>query len=199
MSRVLRYPRAMHPLTRLGALATLLLAGITVAACGSRSSRGQGSQPPGAYGPGPSGGATQTGPYEANQLPAPVRGTLDQYVQILSSSGSLEECAQRFSQIAGGGLVNEDGRSLRATIAPYSLKKDHQNIRFYARPLQITRVQVRPDQSDGYGASAIRGTENKIWIAKAQGQAGMPAPISIMVPENHPFVRGPRVVGIGSL
>ena len=106
---------------------------------------------------------------------------------------------QRFTPIAGGGLVNEDGRSLRATVPPFSLKKDFNDVRVYAQPAQVTRIQVRLQQSDGYGASAIRGTEYKIWIAKAQGQPGMPAPISIMVPENHPFVRGPKVVGIGSL
>ncbi len=138
-------------------------------------------------------------PADDGRLPAAVRGALDQYVQTLATSRSLEECAQRFTAIAGGGLVSEDGRSLRQGVTDFSLKKDFQNVRFYAQPAQITRVDVRPNQADGYGPSAIRGTEYKIWIAKAQGQPGMPAPISILVAEGHPFVQGPRIVGIGSL
>ena len=180
--------RVLKTLIVLASLATTT----ALVACGPSSPRR--TQPPNAPLP-----AQQHGSHDTSRLPAAVRGTLDQYVQILASSRSLEECAQRFTSIAGGSLVNEDGRSLRSTVPQYSLKKDHQNVRFYARPAQVTRVQARPNQATGYGQSAIRGTEYKIWIAKARGQPGMPAPITILVPENHPFVRGPKVVGIGSL
>ena len=149
--------------------------------------------PPAAPQPRPAAAPGQQG------VPADVQRALSDYLQILRTCATLEDCAQRFTPIAGGGLVNEDGRSLRQTVPPYSLKKDHQNVRFYADPPQITRVDVRQGQSDGYGASALRGTHYKIWIAKAAGQPGMPAPISIMVPEGHAFVQGPRIVGIGSL
>ena len=124
---------------------------------------------------------------------------LEQYLNILRTSRSVDECASRLVAIAGGGLVNEDGRSLRQTVPRFSLKKDFNNVRFYAQPTKITRVKVRRSNGEGYGASAIRGQRYTIYIAKAPGQAGMPSPISIMVPEAHAFVRGPRVVGIGSL
>lgn len=169
------------------ALALLLLA----PACQSRR-----SAPPPSYPPPPGGGP---GPAADQQVPGPVRGALDQYVQILATSRSLEEAVQRVTPIAGGGLVNEDGRTLRNTVPPYSLKKDWQNVRFYVQPPRITRVQVQPGKAMGFGPSAIRGTVYKVWIAKREGQAGMPAPISIMLPEPHPFVNGPRIVGIGSL
>ena len=132
-------------------------------------------------------------------LPQEVRQTLSSYIALLRKSPSLDACAEQFTRLAGGGLVNEDGQSLRGSVKPYSLKKDFQNVRFYAEPLRITRVNATPNRSSGYGASALRGTLYKIWIAKAEGQAGMPAPISILVPEGHASIQSPRVVGIGSL
>lgn len=132
-------------------------------------------------------------------LPAAVRTVLEQYLNILRTSRSVEECASRLVPIAGGGLVNEDGRSLRQTVPRFSLKKDFENVRFYASPTQITRVSPRRSNGEGFGPSAIRGMRYTIYIAKAPGQPGMPSPISIMVPDQHAFVRGPRVVGIGSL
>jgi len=93
--------------------------------------------------------------------------------------------------------VNEAGDALRSNVKPYSLKKDHSNVRFYANPVRITRVNRNPNLvTSGFGQSAIRGTVYKIWIAKASGSAGMPAPISIIVPEGGGT---PKVVGIGSL
>lgn len=127
-----------------------------------------------------------------------MKQVLESYIQILQGSGSLNECAERFAAIAGGSLVNEDGQTLRNSAQPYSLKKDYENIKFYAQPIRITRVNVRPSNS-GFGPSAISGQVYKIWIDKAKGQAGMPAPISIMVPENHPSIRDPKVISIGSL
>lgn len=173
----------------LSLLATLLL----TPACQSRRSASPPTYPP------PPGGGGGPGPARGQQVPGPVRGALDQYVQILAASRSLDEAVQRVTPIAGGGLVNEDGRTLRDTVPPYSLKKDWQNVRFYVQPPRITRVQVQPGKAMGFGPSAIRGTVYKVWIAKREGQAGMPAPISIMLPEPHPFVSGPRIVRIGSL
>lgn len=43
-----------------------------------------------------------------SQLPSEVKSVLEEYVKILSSSKDLDECAQKFTSIAGGGLINED-------------------------------------------------------------------------------------------
>lgn len=136
-----------------------------------------------------------------SQLPAEVKNILEEYVKILSSSKDLEECAKRFTNIAGGGLVNEDPNNvtLRDDVKPYSLKKDYNNVKFYAQPVKITRVNVSKTSGAGFGASAVSGTIYKIWIAKADGQAGLPAPISIILPEKHPVIKTPKVIGIGSL
>ncbi len=134
-----------------------------------------------------------------SQLPKAVRQVLDQYIDILSTSKDLDECAQRFVNIAGGALVNEDGRTLRNSVMPYSLKKDFGGVKFYQQPLAISRVNASPSNGTGFGPSAIRGMVYKIWIDKKPGQAGMPAPISIMVPEGHAEIKSPKVVNIGSL
>ena len=123
---------------------------------------------------------------------------LERYVHMLAMSRSMDELANQFAPIAGGALVMEDGR-LMATVPQFSLKKDWENVRHYKTPPEVTRVVVTAEKVQGYGASAIRGTEYKVWIDKRDPQLGMPAPISLLVPEGHAFVRGPRVVGIGSL
>jgi len=132
------------------------------------------------------------------QVPKEVLETLEAYAKALSAE-TLEKCAEAFVAIAGGSLVDETGSRLSTDVPQFSLKKDHANFRFYAVPLQITRVNKSVSNGDGYGFSAIKGTVYKIWIGKKPGTAGMPAPISIMVPEGHPTIKTPRVIGIGSL
>lgn len=132
------------------------------------------------------------------QVPKEVLETLEAYAKALSAE-TIEKCAEAFIAIAGGGLVNETGDKLRTDVPQFSLKKDHSNFKFYAFPLQITRVNRSVSNGDGYGPSAIKGTVYKIWIGKKPGTAGMPAPISIMVPDGHPTIKTPRVIGIGSL
>ena len=133
-----------------------------------------------------------------SKLPPEVLRVLETYVKILQSE-TLEKCAERFVEVAGGSLVREDAKSLHPDVMPFSLKKDFSNLKFYALPLVITRVNKGFSNGDGWGASAIRGVVYKIWIAKKKGGAGMPAPISIMVPEGHPTIKTPKVIGIGSL
>ncbi len=142
---------------------------------------------------------SKTNDIPVKKLPSEVKVVLEQYIRTLTQSGSLDKCAENFVRIAGGTLVEDDGLRLRNTIKPFSLKKDFNNIKFYASPIQITRVNASPTQGTGYGESAVRGMVYKIWIGKKAGIAGMPAPISIIVPENHPSISSPKVVGIGSL
>ncbi len=134
----------------------------------------------------------------ASQVPETVIQVLQDYGKALSAE-TLEKCAESFLPIAGGGLVNEEGSKLRQDVPEFSLKKDYSNFKFYAQPLLITRVNKRWSNGDGYGVSAIKGWVYKIWIDKKKGVNGMPAPISIMVPEAHPTIKLPKVIGIGSL
>jgi len=132
-------------------------------------------------------------------LPPEVKAVLVDYLKILRGSASVEDAGKAFVAIAGGGVVNEDGASLRTDVTRFSLKKDFDGVKFYADPVVITRVNATASNGQGFGPSAIKGKVYKIWIAKKDGAAGMPAPISIMVPEGHATIKTPRVVGIGSL
>lgn len=136
-----------------------------------------------------------------SRLPNEVKEVLGKYIALLQTANDLDECATLFTAIAGGALVNEDVEdiTLRQSVKPYSLKKDFQNVKFYANPIKITRVNLSSLSGTGFGESAIGGKVYKIWIGKKAGVAGMPAPISIMVPENHPSIKTPKVIGIGSL
>lgn len=104
-------------------------------------------------------------------------------------------------KVAGGGLINESTSyvTLRNSIKSYSLKKDFNNIKFYAEPIIITCVNVSKNRTSGYGESAIKGTIYKVWIEKKEGVNGMPPPISILVPQNHKIIKTPKIIGIGSL
>jgi hypothetical protein len=133
-----------------------------------------------------------------SQLPQAVFKVLNQYFEILGSD-SLENCAKSFVSIAGGSLLGNSVDKLRTDVSQFSLKKDFNNSRFYAYPLKLTRVNKRFSNGDGYGETRIKGWVYKIWIDKKDGVNGMPAPISIIVPEDHPFFKLPRVIGIGSL
>lgn len=134
-----------------------------------------------------------------SDLPSEVETVLVEYVDILKTSADIDECAERFVSIAGGSLVNEDGKTLRSSVQPYSLTKDFNDVQHYADPIVITRVNLTQSNGSGYGASAIAGKKYKIWIDKKDKSLGVPAPISIIVPEGHDFITEPKVVGIGSL
>jgi hypothetical protein len=131
-------------------------------------------------------------------IPTAVLQTLEAFVKVLSAK-DLATCADQFATIAGGSLIQEDGKKLRSDVMPFSLKKDFSNLKFYARPLEITRVNKSFSNGDGYGETAIKGFVYKIWIGKKKGVNGMPAPISIMIPEGHATITTPKVIGIGSL
>ncbi|GAB4485820.1 MAG: hypothetical protein OHK0045_03940 [Raineya sp.] len=136
----------------------------------------------------------------AQRVPKEVQQVLEKYVDILRTSESLEDCAERFRSIAGASLIDEDPEnvSLRSTVKDFSLKKDYNNIRFYANPVRVHRVTTEEVRRIGSGESAVGGTIYKIWIAREDSSTGMPAPVSIILPKNHPIIKTPKVVNIGS-
>jgi len=129
-------------------------------------------------------------------LPSEVKVVLNEYLNILSTSNDLDEAAERFLSIAGGGLVSPNGESLRSSVKPFSLKKDLENVHFYKVPAKIERVAKTKTGQAGFGESAIAGDWYKIYIAKANG--GQSAPVHIVVPQNHPTIKAPKVIQIGS-
>lgn len=144
-------------------------------------------------------GQSKANDIPADKLPPEVKQVLEQYVALLRAGPDVPSVAKAFVAIAGGGVVNEDGASLRKDVPEFSLKKDFSNVKFYADPVSITRVNATKSGGQGFGPSAIAGMVYKIWIAKKEGAGGMPAPISIMLPEGHATIKTPKVVNIGSL
>ena len=126
-------------------------------------------------------------------LPAEVKSVLEKYAQVLHDSKSLEEAAAGFAALAGGSLVNESG-ALTSNTRQFGLKKDFNNFKHYAYPVQITRVNKTVANGDGYGATKIAGTRYKIWIAKNDPAKGMPAPVTIIAPASGE----PKIVNVGS-
>ena len=129
----------------------------------------------------------------AGDLPAEVKSMLEKYAQVLHDSKSVEEAATSFAALAGGSLVNESG-ALTSNTKQFGLKKDFNNFKHYAYPVQITRVNKTVANGDGYGATKIAGTRYKIWIAKNDPAKGMPAPVTIIAPASG----APKIVNVGS-
>lgn len=130
-----------------------------------------------------------------DQVPKDVIEVLNTYLKILTTSASLDECGTKVAKIAGGHMVSQSGMISRDVIE-FSLKKDFQNAKFYKVPAVITRVVLMEDDYDGYGPTLIQGDRYKIWIAKKDGVAGMPAPIPVIKPKTG----APKIVSnVGSL
>lgn len=126
-------------------------------------------------------------------LPANVKAVVENYVRILRESKSVEEAATAITPIAGGSLVNENG-SLSNNTKQFGLKKDFNNIKHYANPIKITRVNKTISRGDGYGAAKIAGDRYTVWIAKDDPAKGMPAPVTLIVPASGE----PKIVNVGS-
>lgn len=131
-------------------------------------------------------------------LPPAVKEVLNKYISILRSSKTIDECATAFGEIAGGTLINSDGQSVTSSTKQFGLKKDFNDIKVYADPIIITRVNATPSNGQGYGATKIKGMVYKVWIRKKDPANGMPAPVSIMVPEGHASITTPKVINVGS-
>ena len=129
------------------------------------------------------------------QVPPDVIAVLNHYLKILSTSPTLEACAVEVAKISGGHMLSQSG-AVSQDVLPYSLKKDYQNVKFYKVPAVITRVVLVENDYDGYGPTLIQGTRYRIWIAKKDGVAGLPAPIPVLKPKDG----APKIVTtIGSL
>jgi hypothetical protein len=131
----------------------------------------------------------------AGQLPGDVVEVLNKYLNILTTSPTLEACAQKVAAISAGHMLSQNG-GISRDVLDFSLKKDYQNAKFYKVPPVITRVVVIENDYDGFGPTLFEGTRYKIWIAKKDGVAGLPAPIPIIKPASG----APKIVtSIGSL
>jgi len=127
------------------------------------------------------------------ELPESVKAVLEQYATALKESKTLEEAIAKVAPLSGGSLVQSEG-VLSSNTKQFGLKKDFNNFKHYAYPVKITRVNKTQSNGDGYGTTKIAGTRYKIWIAKDDPAKGMPAPVTIIQPNEG----APKIVNVGS-
>jgi hypothetical protein len=131
-----------------------------------------------------------------SELPADARKLAEEYINILKV-GTLDDAELNFAQLAGGDLIDEDGVTLREDVKPDALKKDRNNLKFYAIPLKIVRVQMFTKKSSGVGLGEIKGTLYKIWLARKTEDEGKPSYISVIIPQENSAVKTAKIVEIG--
>lgn len=122
---------------------------------------------------------------------------LQAYVKTMKMGKSKEEKISNFLKIAEPNLLNDANTALSPNTERFSFKKDSENAKFYKYPVVITEARIAVRESNiGFGVKARRGKLNKYFIAKEEGVAGRPAPITIFVPNDG---GEPKIYGIGSL
>jgi hypothetical protein len=123
----------------------------------------------------------QTKDIPVSECPADVVTLLNKYIEILQNATSVEDAAEKCKAIFAGHLLNSSG-NVDSDVLNYSLKKDFGNAKFYQYPVKITRISRTLNEYDGFQSTLFEGTKYKIWIAKKEGVAGMPAPTPIIKP-----------------
>lgn len=91
-----------------------------------------------------------------------------------------------------------NGVSLDRDLLDFSFKKAHENAKFYAHPVQVTRSQPLKDTEIGHPSRGThqRGSSVNYFLAKKEGVEGMPAPLSVFFPDDG---GAPTVAYMGSL
>lgn len=137
----------------------------------------------------------QTKDISVSKLPDDVKEVLNEYIKILQNATDLDDAASKVKKIFAGHLLNSEGE-VDKDVYYFSLKKDFNNAKFYQYPVEITRISRTMNDYDGFQETLFEGTRYKIWIAKKDGVAGLPAPVPIIKPSEG----SPKVVSvIGSL
>ena len=88
------------------------------------------------------------------------------------------------------------GTNLKKDRLEFSFKKAWHNAKFYTLPVSVTRIQRQHITAIGFGATAQAGKAFKVWIAKKDGVAGMPAPLNVFFPSDG---SAPKLYYYGSL
>lgn len=132
------------------------------------------------------------------KVPQEVVTVLNEYFIILQSE-NLEICAEKFTKIAGGSLLNVDGVGLRSNVKPYALKSDFENAKNYKQPIEISMVNVTKSSTQGIGKSSISGELYKISIVPISETDSRKAVITIILPDKFSADKSAKIVSIGTL
>lgn len=93
-------------------------------------------------------------------------------------------------------LKKAGGAELTTDVRQFSFKKAHDNAKFYAFPVQVTRARENAVTGIGFGDTAEMGRTEDHFLAKKEGQAGLPAPMTVFIPASG---GPPKVSYLGSL
>ena len=93
-------------------------------------------------------------------------------------------------------LKDDRGRDVTRDLRNFSFKKAWQNAGLYARPVDVTRVRTTGISAVGFGKTAEKGKVADYFVAKAEGQPGLPAPVKIFFPADG---TDPKIYYVGSL
>ena len=143
-------------------------------------------------GPGPTAAA------EANDDPrsAEVANLLGATLGALQRTPDAEAAATAILPYLHRSLLDASGAHLTADVRTFSFKKAHGAAGLYANPVKITRVRPSNVTAIGFGPTAEQGRSVDYFVAKRDGVAGMPAPVTVFFPASG---GPPKVSGIGSL
>jgi hypothetical protein len=115
---------------------------------------------------------------------------------IMDNQGDEIAAARAALPVIHKSEYDDAGSCLKKDRLDYSFKKAWQNAKFYKTPVVITRVQKQNLTAIGFGATAEKGTAYKVWIAKNDGVAGLPAPLNVFFPADG---SAPKIYYYGSL
>lgn len=115
-------------------------------------------------------------------------------LSVADENASAKACLK----VVHKSLMNPAKDDLTADLRRFSFKKAHDNAKFYAQPIKVTRI--RPKNISGIGAksngTAELGAVHDYFVAKKDGSPGMPAPVQIFFPQGG---GEPKIAYMGSL
>ncbi len=100
---------------------------------------------------------------------------LNRFMTLLQTH-SMQEAQKSIVPLVHPTLLDKSG-ALDGDTRQFSFKKAYFNAKKYANPVRITRIQKLNTTFVGTPKRPYYGVEYKVWIAKKEGQNGMPAPI----------------------
>ncbi len=93
-------------------------------------------------------------------------------------------------------LLDASGAQLTTDVRQFSFKKAFGAAPLYGVPVKVTRSRPSNVTAIGFGPTAERGRSVDYFVAKRDGQPGMPAPVTVFFPESG---GAPKVSYLGSL
>ena len=149
-----------------------------------------------AYGPGPGGAGPAVAGQAAPGSDAAAEQLLNATLMALQQNRDEEAAARAVLPYLHRSLMDATGANLTTDVRQFSFKKAFGAAPLYASPVKVTRVRPNNVTEIGFGPTAERGRSVDYFVAKRDGQPGMPAPVTVFFPASG---GPPKVTYLGSL